>query len=515
MPTTQNTGDNSTTADDSVVTLTGSGLVFDNTFGSNVNAAFKADVVIAENALQADCTNDCTVDLNFGIAPLSNPNFNAENSYADSTTQVSFDDYLAALQANSSSAIGQAAANAIAGMVKTHQNGPPTNPTGGDPIVVPTGLAQILGLATSTTAFDDNITLAPTYKDAGVSYAWSASSGVTGGFDVISILEHEITEGALGRISYLGYYGTGPKSTPAWAPMDFFRYDANGAFDPKYGTTTPIYFSYNGSGINSTTSFQYNNSTTGGDFADWIQKGPDANASDPFGPGPDSASAGLSSVDQQVLETLGYTPASELAAGSGVSVSSPTAVAGGSDQISFSVTNNGLGDSRSFNVGIYLSTDATITTSDTLVGYVNIDSVGYGQTVNETADFSLPVNYGLGAYHVGVIVDYDNELIEFEPRQQHFRHGEHHHHQADLCLAGRYERRLVGNRLGHRWQPRHSRQGRRCRHVARWFALHGSGRQLHIQCHQQQHRNRNRFRGRRRRAWRIDDARDRAGLLRA
>ena len=243
------------------------------------------------------------------------------------------------------------------------------------------------------------------------SQTWSAASGVVGGQDVIAALEHEISEGALGRVSSLGVYGIG--GVAEWAPMDFFRYDANGAFDPKYNTGKPIYFSVDGSGVNSSTSYQFNNSSSGGDFADWIKAGPDANASDPFGPGPSaSTDATLSATDLQVMEALGWTPPSELAAGSTVQLSSATASRGGSDKLTFSVVNNGLGSSHSFQVGIYLSTDSTISTSDTLIGVATLDGVAYGKTDTYTVDFSLPSNIALGNYHVGVIVDYNNQLID-------------------------------------------------------------------------------------------------------
>ena len=168
------------------------------------------------------------------------------------------------------------------------------------------------------------------------------------------MLEHEISEGALGRVSSLGVYGIA--SVAEWAPMDFFRYDANGAFDPKYDTGQPIYFSATAPAsirrlrFSSTTAQPEEISPTGSRRAQTLTR------AIPSDPAPDAgANAALSATDLQVMEALGWTPPSELAAGSTLELSSPTASRGGSDELTFSVVNNGLGTSRSFEVGIYLS----------------------------------------------------------------------------------------------------------------------------------------------------------------
>ena len=51
--------------DDATVVLTGSGLVFHNTFGQGITDAYKADIVDAEHDLQAICTNDCDISREF------------------------------------------------------------------------------------------------------------------------------------------------------------------------------------------------------------------------------------------------------------------------------------------------------------------------------------------------------------------------------------------------------------------------------------------------------------------
>ena len=60
------------------VTYQGSGLVFNNTYGSNVSVTFRNEIVAAENYLQSLFSNACTVNCSFDLQPL-NPALSAEN----------------------------------------------------------------------------------------------------------------------------------------------------------------------------------------------------------------------------------------------------------------------------------------------------------------------------------------------------------------------------------------------------------------------------------------------------
>ena len=170
---------------------------------------------------------------------------------------------------------------------------------------MPTGEAQILGLASAGSSTDDSITLNSSY--------WTASALQNNPGDAEAALEHELTEGVMGRIGSLG-----AADPPYWAPMDLFRFTASGQRDFTGGSDgKPTYFSVDGSTVY--TGLQFHNSVTtsgsfdGFDLADWDQVGADANANDPFGPGGPSAGdpGTLSATDITMLEALGWKPASQ------------------------------------------------------------------------------------------------------------------------------------------------------------------------------------------------------------
>jgi hypothetical protein len=139
----------------------------------------------------------------------------------------------------------------------------------------------MLGLTNYTPAADQTITL-NTYYD------WSY------GQDVINAVEHEITEGGMGRVGGLG------DQNSSWSVMDLFRYSAPGVrdfTDGRDGLTT--YFSSNGD-VLSSLSFnnQYNYSThvNMADVADFTQP-------DVFG---DTTPNTLSATDIAVMDALGW-----------------------------------------------------------------------------------------------------------------------------------------------------------------------------------------------------------------
>ncbi len=126
------------------------------------------------------------------------------------------------------------------------------------------------------------------------SYNWNY------GQDVINTLEHEITEGGMGRIGGLG------DQNSLWSVMDLFRYNSSGVLDVtdgRDGRTT--YFSYDGGATLSSLSFnnEYSGGTkvNGGDTADFIQL-------DVFGTGSPGENNVLSLTDYQVMAAMGWLP---------------------------------------------------------------------------------------------------------------------------------------------------------------------------------------------------------------
>ena len=88
---------------------------------------------------------------------------------------------------------------------------------------------------------------------------------------------------------------------------------------------------------------------------------------------------------------------------------------GDSVSVSYSVNNIGNGSTgASFSTAFYLSTDSTITSSDTLLTADDISVLNAGSTVDRNYNLSLPNSLGLsaGTYYIGAIADYNNSISE-------------------------------------------------------------------------------------------------------
>jgi hypothetical protein len=270
------------------VTYAGSGLVFVNSYGSGVTTTFRNEVVAAENYFQSHFTNACTINCSFDLQALNHA-FSGENSFSPIT--VSYSSLVNALRSHATTLDDLAAVASLSHL---------SDPSGGVGFEVPIGEARILGLAGAGSGIDDAVVLNNFY--------WTASALQNSPNDAIAVIEHEISEGALGRIGSLGTDGP-------WAPMDLFRFTASGQRDLTGGRDgLATYFSTDGSSV--ATGLQYHNSISssgandGFDLSDWDQVGSDANAHDPFGPGgPGVGDPGmLSATDLRIMDVLGWTP---------------------------------------------------------------------------------------------------------------------------------------------------------------------------------------------------------------
>ena len=148
----------------------------------------------------------------------------------------------------------------------------------------------MLGLNNSTPSTDMTVTLNN-----------NSNIGWTYGQDVINTLEHELSEGALGRVGGLG------DQNGVWSTMDLFRYIGAGApdyTDGRDGQTT--YFSYDGGAtlsLAATLSFNNEKVTPAntGDTADFTQQ-------DVFGAGNPGETNTLSQTDLEMMDVLGWNP---------------------------------------------------------------------------------------------------------------------------------------------------------------------------------------------------------------
>lgn len=240
------------------------GLVFINTYGAGVSQQFINSVVSAENALSALFTNSVTLRITFNEQALGTNSDLAENSWS-SFVSVSYAQLKSALPASDSL--------------------PSTDPSGGHIWSLPEAYARMLGLSSSAPSTDDTVTL-------NTSYNWKF------GQDVTNTIEHEITEGGMGRVGGLG------DQNGVWSTMDLFRYSAPGVrdfTDGRDGKTT--FFSSNGSTLSS---LSYNNEynsngvkSNSGDTADFTQN-------DVFGTGQVGETNTFSQTDIANMTAIGW-----------------------------------------------------------------------------------------------------------------------------------------------------------------------------------------------------------------
>jgi Ca2+-binding RTX toxin-like protein len=247
------------------VSTSGSGLVFNNTYTANCSQQYISCIVAAENTYESLWSNSLTVNITFdeqatgktGSQLASNHWFWVTESYAQLRNALPASDSL-----------------------------PSTDPTGGHTWHLPVAYARMLGLSSSAPSTDDTVT-------PNSSYNWSF------GQDVTSTLEHEISEGVMGRVGGLG------DQNGVWSTMDLFRYSSPGVpdfTDGRDGLTT--YFSVNGSALSSLSfnnEFMSNGSkANSGDTADFTQ-------SDVYGTGHPGETDTLSPTDITIMDALGWT----------------------------------------------------------------------------------------------------------------------------------------------------------------------------------------------------------------
>ena len=99
-----------------------------------------------------------------------------------------------------------------------------------------------------------------------------------------------------------------------------------------------------------------------------------------------------------------------------VSLSNTTVAPGASVSVDTYAMNLGNAISGASTAGIYLSTDSTITTSDTLLATVNSGTLATvsqpGYYDHQTVSVTLPTNLAPGTYYIGGIADYNNHVSE-------------------------------------------------------------------------------------------------------
>ena len=260
-----------------------SGLVINVTYDSSVTSApagFKTAVNAAVAYLESEFTNSMTLNLKVGYGEVGGT---AMGSGALGESESSFDlvTYTQLRAALAAHATQPDQVTALAHL--------PTTSPGTASFAVANAEAKALGLvAANGTAVDGSIGLASMYA---MTYD-PANRAVSGLYDAIGVIEHEITE-VMGRTQSLSTI-SGYDS-----PLDLFRYSSAGVRDLLPGAGS---FSINGTTMLQT----YNNPTGGGDAADWAS----SVVGDSFGSGRAGVASLVSAVDLQEMNVLGYTRAS-------------------------------------------------------------------------------------------------------------------------------------------------------------------------------------------------------------
>jgi hypothetical protein len=264
------------------VTFAGSGIVFNNTYTANVTLAYKNCILAAEQDIATHWTNSITINVTFDALAKGTNSFLASNGFG-LVENISYATLKNALAAHAGSADAQAAVASL----------PATDPSGGLGWALPVAYARMLGITSIAPATDDTVTL-------NTSYNWSY------GQDVTAAVEHELSEGGMGRIGALGK-NTDNGGNTLWSTMDLFRYSASGVRDYSDGQDgQTAYFSVDGNQLLLPFNNQYSGSTrvNNGDTADY-------NVLDMFGFGSPGDSLTLSTADIENMNVLGWTPAGD------------------------------------------------------------------------------------------------------------------------------------------------------------------------------------------------------------
>lgn len=252
----------------------------------------------------------------------------------------------------------------------------PNTPTiqGHSQVVVWNAEAKLLGLmpANDTTSDDGTAT-----------FSTDISSNL-----LVGVALHELTH-ALGRV---------PSAQPDI--FDLFRFTGLGTylFDENVPAAASAYFSING-GLTRLADYGVNSDPS--DFLNTGVQGPN----DPFDEFYSwSTQQHLTAVDLQQMVALGYHTAP---------ITQPDLVVSFTltgDTVNYRVANTGAADASASDVGLYLSTDSTITTSDMQLVDSGVPALAAGAFVDGT--MLLPTFMAPGTYYLGMIVDSQNAIAE-------------------------------------------------------------------------------------------------------
>jgi hypothetical protein len=250
----------------------------------NAPAGYKTAVQAAINFVDHLIADPITVTIKFSYGSLQGTAL-PSNALGESSTNGNVETYSSLVSLLTGAASSTADHQSIAAL-------PATDPTNGGGFWVSDALAKVFGLGSEpgyTDPEDGFVALSSKYA-----FTYDPNDrSVSGKYDAIGVLEHEITE-AIGRIDYQGGAGTYSGKT-LYAPMDLFHY--SGAGQHVVGQVGG-YFSVDGQHM----LLPFNDPTNGGDGGDWA----DSVAGDAFGDGYLGLAGLISPTDVQLMDVLGF-----------------------------------------------------------------------------------------------------------------------------------------------------------------------------------------------------------------
>jgi hypothetical protein len=236
-------------------------------------AAFKTDVQIAVNFLEAAFTNNVTLNINVGWGEVDGSALTTAlgESFFAQAPNYPYSQIVNALSAQA--ALPNASPDLVAGVQTLTGLADPTN---GGNFDIGRGEAKALGLLPAdNTHIDGWVGISRTAD-------WSFSPTATPGanqYYIVGTIEHEMTE-VMGRVANEG--NVGEHAVPdAWGVPDLFRFSAPGVRQLASGVlhSTGYFAIDNGNTVLGT----WNNFTSTGDLADWNTNGNEFGGG---GPGP-------------------------------------------------------------------------------------------------------------------------------------------------------------------------------------------------------------------------------------
>ncbi len=267
-------------------------LTFDSTFTSSFGAnAAQAEAAANYAAQQFQNLFVDPVKINITVSGVSDTSIFGQSS----SSLLGYYSYTQIRTALVSDAKGANDAAAIASLpVKD-----PTAANGASDFVTTRAEGKAMGLIASDSTNDGTIKF-------GAGYNWTfdpANRAVSGKYDFIGVVEHEISE-VMGRQGITG--GNLGNGGPDFDPLDLFRYTAAGVRGAS-NNGAGVYFSTNGGVTNLIT---YNNAASNGlDTADWAS----GQGNDAFNQYSNSGVLnGITAVDQQQMDVIGWDLASNV-----------------------------------------------------------------------------------------------------------------------------------------------------------------------------------------------------------